>query len=346
MRQATSSEIRSFSICFKEQDFNERDYAEQIAVQFQTTHQSIFVTGSEALAKLPQALGAMDQPSIDGVNTYLISEAVAQSGLKVAVSGLGGDEVFAGYGFFRTIARDEQLLRQVKNVPLGLRRAAAAAINSVATSPRATKFGALLKSAHLSDHAVQLHRQLFTCEQRGELLSLADRQSKDRPKLEAWTRNRVIISSDNDPINQASALELGGYLSDTLLRDTDSMSMAHGLEVRVPLIDHLLVERMLQVPGEAKLREGRQKWLLVEAAGGLPVEVTDRPKRGFELPFKHWLQGVLRERVEDSLSSSCLAEVVNPDAARSFWQGFLAGNTTWSRVWSLHVLDQWASLNL
>ncbi|MEP7337852.1 MAG: asparagine synthase (glutamine-hydrolyzing) [Acidobacteriota bacterium] len=346
MRQATSSEIRSFSICFNEQDFNEQDYAEQIARQFNTAHQSVFVTGGEALAKLPDALGAMDQPSIDGVNTYLISEAVAQSGLKVAVSGLGGDEVFAGYGFFRTIARDEQLLRQVKNVPLGLRRAAAAAINSVATGPRATKFGALLKSDHLSDHAVQLHRQLFTREQRGELLSLAEMQSKDRPKLEEWTGNRVITSSDSDPINQASALELGGYLSDTLLRDTDSMSMAHGLEVRVPLIDHRLVERMLQVPGEAKLREGRQKWLLVEAAGGLPVEVTDRPKRGFELPFKHWLQGALRERIEDSLHSPRLVENINPHAAQATWRGFQAGNTTWSRVWSLYVLDQWAALNL
>jgi len=193
---------------------------------------------------------------------------------------------------------------------------------------------------------VQIHRQLFTGEQRRELLSPADAGSKDRQELEAWTRNRLIASADRDPINQASALELGGYLSDTLLRDTDSMSMAHGLEVRVPLIDHCLVERMLQVPGEAKLREGRQKWLLVEAAGGLPVEVTDRPKRGFELPFKHWLHGALRERIEDSLRSSCLAEVVNPNAAQSVWQSFQAGNTTWSRVWSLHVLDQWAALNL
>ena len=193
---------------------------------------------------------------------------------------------------------------------------------------------------------MQIHRQLFTGEQRSELLRLADVQSKDRPKLEAWTRNRLIASADGDPINQASVLELGGYLSDTLLRDTDSMSMAHGLEVRVPLIDHRLVERMLQVSGEVKLREDRQKWLLVEAAGGLPVEVTDRPKRGFELPFKHWLQGALRERIENSLHSPRLMENINPHAARGTWRSFLAGNTTWSRVWSLYVLDQWAALNL
>jgi asparagine synthase (glutamine-hydrolysing) len=141
-------------------------------------------------------------------------------------------------------------------------------------------------------------------------------------------------------------LELGGYLSDTLLRDTDSMSMAHALEVRVPLIDHRLVERMLQVPGEAKLRESKQKWLLVEAVGNLPAEVTNRPKRGFELPFKHWLQSALRGRIEDSLHSPRAAKLLNPGAARAVWKSFLAGRTTWSRVWSLYVLTQWAALNL
>lgn len=346
MRQATSSEIRSFSICFKEQDFNEQPYAEQVAKQFQTAHKSILITEAQALAKLPGALAAMDQPSIDGVNTYLISEAVAQSGLKVAVSGLGGDEVFVGYGFFRTIARDEQLRRQVKNIPFGLRKAAAAAISSVATSPRAAKFGALLQSNQLSEHAVQLHRQLLGDNQRHQLLGQADFRSTDQQKFEAWTMHRLASSSEADSINQASMLELGGYMTDTLLRDTDTMSMAHGLEVRVPLIDHRLVERMLQIPGDMKLRAGKQKWLLVEATGDLPAEVTDRRKRGFELPFKHWLQGALRERIEDSLHSSSLAEVINPDAARSTWQDFLAGSTTWSRVWSLYVLDKWAAYNL
>jgi len=345
MRQATNNEIKSFSICFREQEFNEQVYAEQIARQFQTNHHSVFVSGEEALVKLPQALSAMDQPSIDGVNTYLISEAVAQAGLKVAVSGLGGDEVFAGYGFFRTIARDEQLRRQVKNVPLSLRRAAAGAINSVAAGPRAAKFSALLESDHLSEHAVQLHRQLFTRQQRGDLLGQPGPSSTGAAKLEEWITSRFVNCSDADPINQASVLELGGYLSNTLLRDTDSMSMAHGLEVRVPLIDHQLIEQTLQVAGNTKLREGRQKWLLVEAVGNLPAEVTDRPKRGFELPFKHWLQGALREQIETSLQSSRQAGVLNADALQSVWRSFLTGGTTWSRAWSLYVLNEWVARN-
>lgn len=345
MRRATTSEIKSFSICFREQEFNEQPYAEAVARQFETNHQSVVVTENEVLSKLPRALRAMDQPSVDGVNTYLVSEAVRQLGLKVAVSGLGGDEVFAGYGFFRTIARDEQLRGQVKHFPLGLRKAAASALGSVATSPRAAKFSALLKSDHLSEHAVQLHRQLFPNEQRNHLLHSAQSRSQDRSRLEQWTAHRLASCSHADPVNQASVLELGGYMSNTLLRDTDSMSMAHGLEVRVPLIDHHLIERVLQIPGALKLRENRQKWMLVEAVGDLPSQILERPKRGFELPFKHWLRSALREQVEASLQSKHLAELINPDAAHSIWNSFLAGTTTWSRVWSLHVLNEWVSLN-
>jgi len=346
MRQATNSEIKSFSICFKEQEFNEQAYAEKIANQFQTSHHPVFVTGEQALAQLPHALSAMDQPSIDGVNTYLISQAVVQAGLKVAVSGLGGDEVFAGYGFFRTIARDEQLRRQVMNVPLGLRKAAASALHAAVSNPRAAKLGALLESDHLSEHSVQLHRQLFTRHQREVLLGHAGPPSVDSTRLAQWTASRFANCAEADAVNQASALELGGYLSNTLLRDTDSMSMAHGLEVRVPLIDHKLVEHMLNITGQAKLRAGKQKWMLVESVGDLPAEVTDRPKRGFELPFKHWLQGALREQIEASLQSSRLAGVLNTDASTTIWQSFLAGNTTWSRIWSLYVLDNWVARNL
>lgn len=345
MRQTTNSEIKSFSICFKEEEFNEQVYAEEIARRFGTTHNSLVVTEDEVLSKLPQAMNAMDQPSIDGINTYLISEAVAQAGLKVAVSGLGGDEVFAGYGFFRTIARDEQLRSQIKSVPLGLRKAAAVAVNSVIASPRAAKFSAFLKSEHLPDHAVQLHRQLFTQEQRRELLGEPPMLSAGQTKLREWTAQCLANSVCSDAINQASVLELGGYLSNTLLRDTDSMSMAHSLEVRVPLIDHRFVERMLQVPGSTKMHDGKQKWLLVEAVNNLPAEITNRPKRGFELPFKHWLQSTLREQIETSLRSTRLAEALNTKAVGSIWQSFLAGNTTWARVWSLYVLNRWLALN-
>ncbi len=341
-RRATTGAIQSFSVYFNEQEFNEQAHAERIARQYETGHHTVLVTEEEILAKLPRALCAMDQPSIDGVNSYIVSEAAAQNGLKVALSGLGGDEVFAGYGFFRTIARDEQLRAQVGAVPGAIRRAAASTIGAVAASNRAVKLGALLSGDHLDEHSVKLHRRLFTDEQQRRLLGAARHRSEE---LDVWRVRQIANCADADPVNQASALELGGYLANTLLRDTDAMSMAHSLEVRVPLIDHKLIERMLAIHGSMKLRPREPKWLLTEAAADLPREIIDRPKRGFELPFKHWLAGALRNEVESTLRSVVLTSYLNADAMQSVWNGFLTGRISWSRAWSFYVLGQWLEVN-
>src|SRR5262249_33969285 len=163
----------------------------------------------------------------------IVSHAATDAGMKVALSGLGGDEVFAGYGFFRAIARDEQLRRQAQALPRGLRLAAASAIGAVAVNNRAVKLSALLRGDHLHEHSVKLRRRLFTGEQRRALLLSKGQTS---PALEEWNSRQMSNCMAADPVNQASALELGGYMGNTLLRDTDVMSMAHGLEVRVPLI--------------------------------------------------------------------------------------------------------------
>ncbi|MGH9842044.1 MAG: asparagine synthase (glutamine-hydrolyzing) [Blastocatellia bacterium] len=342
-RRATTGAIQSFSVCFNEREFSEQAYAEQVARRYETEHHTVLVTEEEILAKLPRALRAMDQPSIDGVNSYIVSEAAAQSGLKVALSGLGGDEVFAGYGFFRTIVRDERLRARARAVPGAIRRAAASAIGAVAASNRAIKVGALLGGDHFDEHSVLLYRRLFTDEQQRRLLGAARCQSDE---LDHWRDRQTANCAGADPVNQASALELGGYLANTLLRDTDAMSMAHSLEVRVPLIDHKLVERMLAIHGSLKLRPREPKWLLTEAVSDLPREIIDRPKRGFELPFKHWLAGALRNEVERTLRSPVLTNFLNADAMQSVWNGFLTGRISWTRAWSFYVLGQWLEGNL
>lgn len=343
MRRATGGEIRTFSVCFREEEFSERQHAERVARQYGTSHTSVMVTEDEILSALPQALAAMDQPSIDGINTWIVSEATARSGLKVAVSGLGGDEVFAGYGYFRTIARDEYLRAQVGQVPAGLRRAAATAISAVSSGHRAGKLSALLRSSHLGEHAVHLHRRLFTGDQRVDLLLRPQTVSSE--SLDRWTGRQLENCIAADPVNQASALDLGGYLSNTLLRDTDAMSMSHGLEVRVPLIDHLVVEKVLALPGVLKLRRETPKWLLVRAAGDLPDEIVHRPKRGFELPFRIWLTGPLRDRVAGAVESTRMHELFRKDALIDLWRGFEQGRVTWSRLWSIVVLDDWMRRN-
>jgi asparagine synthase (glutamine-hydrolysing) len=349
MRRATNGAIKTFSVCFNEQEFSEHVYAERVAREFGAEHHPVLLTEQGVLAKVPAALAAMDQPSVDGVNTYVVSEAVARSGIKVALSGLGGDEVFAGYGFFRTVERDERRRALMENLPPVARRAMAAAVETFGHGHRAVKLSELLRS-RLDEHSVLLHRQLFTESQRHTLLAAngyrRGQVECDRSLLGAWEGDQRRRYLDADLVNQASLYDLGGYLSNTLLRDTDAMSMAHGLEVRVPLIDHHLVERLLSVPGAVKLSRATPKWLLVEAVGDLPREVVERPKQGFELPFRNWLAGALRDEVESTLLDSPLTALLREGAAEGVWRGFLAGRTTWSRVWALYVLGRWADLNL
>jgi asparagine synthase (glutamine-hydrolysing) len=341
--RGVKSPIKSFSLCFEGQGLGEEDRAVKIARRYGADHYSIPVTESEILSILPEALRAMDQPSIDGLNTFLVSQAAAGEGMKVALSGLGGDEVFAGHDFFRSIAREEQMRNRVKSTAPKLRKAAASALGAFSSSDRAAKLSALLRSDHLNEHSVKSHRHLFTP---GQRLALMLANGGASPAVEDWNERQMSNCATADPINQASALELGGYLGNSLLRDTDSMSMAHGLEVRVPLIDHKVIEKALTVPGKLKLRRNEPKWMLVDAVGDLPREVARGPKRGFELPFKSWLAGALRERIESSLWSPQLTKLLSITAMQEVWSDFLRGRASWSRVWSFYVLGEWAGMNL
>jgi asparagine synthase (glutamine-hydrolysing) len=345
MRRATNGTIKTFSVYFNEKEFSEFPYAEHIASKFGTEHHPLLITEDDLLKKLPTILDAMDQPSIDGVNSYVVSEATAQAGLKVALSGLGGDEVFVGYSYFRTITRDERLREAIQQVPQSVRRIAARAINSVTNSNRATKLTGLLAGNELHTHSLFLHRQLFNGAQRDALLShngyRLEQYERDLFLYSEWEKRRYATCNNSDPVNQASCYDLSGYLSNTLLRDSDVMSMVHGLEVRVPLIDHRVVERLLSIPGGEKIRPTTPKWVLVDAVGELPEKIVHRPKRGFEFPFKKWLLGSLEDEARASLSNTKLQSVLQIDAPKLFWLDFEAGRISWTRVWSLVVLSKY-----
>ena len=152
-----------------------------------------------------------------------------------------------------------------------------------------------------------------------------------------------------EPLAAISWLEMQSYMVNTLLRDTDSVSMAQSLEVRVPLLDTPLVEFVGSLPDAARQRPGVQKALLAEAVGdALPKQVLAQRKRTFTLPWKEWLQGSLRARIERSFAdlSPALAPHVHANGVKNVWQAFLPGRTSWSRPWSLYVLNEWCRQNL
>jgi asparagine synthase (glutamine-hydrolysing) len=346
------SGVHTFTVAFPEKEFSEAALARRTAEKLGTTHQEVILTGAEMLGRLSEAVGALDQPSMDGINTYFVSWSARQAGLKVALSGLGGDEVFGGYSTFRRTPQYQRLATFSNQVPVGVRSAAASLAGSAGgrfmSGDAARKIEALLNSPRSLPDPFYFGRALFTPAQVSELMNGAT-AAQDEPLWWQWLSESAAQAMKLDPFAAVSCMELQSYLVSTLLRDTDSMSMAHSLEVRVPFLDHPLVEFVTQLPQEVKIGKGIPKALLVNALDDLlPSDVVDQKKRGFTFPWASWLRGPLKEKFERGLSelSPALQETLNSERVESVWTNYLDGKTTWSRPWSLYVLNEWTKRHL
>ncbi|MDQ1637025.1 MAG: hypothetical protein QOF62_364 [Pyrinomonadaceae bacterium] len=344
--------VHTFTVAFPEKEFSEADIARHTAATLGTTHQELMLSGDEMLARLTEAVGALDQPSMDGINTYFVSWGARQAGLKVTLSGLGGDEVFGGYNTFRRTANFQRLATIGANMPQALRTAVASAVTGAGgrfvSGDVARKLTAILSSSESLPDAFYFGRTLFTPAQVAALL-VDNKPNGALSPWRAWLAETALQANELDAFAAVTCMEARSYLVNTLLRDTDSMSMAHSLEVRVPFLDHPLVEFVTGLPQAAKLRKGMPKALLVEALRDLlPSDVVGQKKRGFTFPWAEWLRGPLKARVETGLSelSPALREVLDAKATRRVWQDYLDGKTSWSRPWSLYVLNEWAKKHL
>ena len=253
----------TFSLIFREAEYSEAEYSRAAARAFGTEHQEIMVSQGDVLDAIPYALRAMDQPTIDGLNTYLIARQTRAAGIKVALSGLGGDEMFAGYSSFRDVPRMERFDRFWGRWPAVLRRPLARMFSSLAADTDQNR-----KLAAMGERAIHpyfLVRALFTPGQRSSLLASIDEAALARAN--APLQESLQHARELDPINRVSYLEARCYMLNTLLRDSDVMSMAHGLELRVPLIDHQLADKLMALPGAWKLDDN-----VPEAAAGWGVE--------------------------------------------------------------------------
>jgi asparagine synthase (glutamine-hydrolysing) len=336
----------TFSIVFREEDYSEAEHSRAVAHHFHTDHHEITVTQSDFFAAIDPALHAMDLPTIDGINTYFVSEKTRAAGVKVVLSGLGGDEIFAGYSTFRTVPRMEHLANLLQRMPGTIRQPLANMYAALTPSTdQNRKLAALTRDGGEIFDPYFLSRMLFTPDQQRELMPDMKKNSAALQRAKQPLTESLCRAQSLDPVNRVSYLEARCYMLNTLLRDSDFMSMAHGLEVRVPLIDHQLARQLLALPGSWKLDSGTPKPLLVKALRGqLPDKIIHRPKRGFTLPFEHWLRDALRPTIEatlEKIADGPLAETLNPAAVRRVWQDFLRGKTSWSRPWALYVLQSW-----
>jgi asparagine synthase (glutamine-hydrolysing) len=343
VRDASGAAIRTSSVIFREKEFDEGPYAQQTAAWFQTEHMEFEVTPQEALAELPRMLWAMDQPTIDGVNTYFVSKVTRSNGTVVALSGLGGDELFGGYPSFRTVPKLCSLSRGIHLVP-GLGRLAAYAIAASGYS-RSQKLASFLARNPGPESAYLAVRGLYTAR---EIKTLAvDLASANGSLFDpVGYLTKITSNSGSASFNTISTLELGAYMHSQLLRDTDAMSMAHSLEVRVPFLDHRLAEFLATVPQKYKSSKRPKSLLLRVLAGKLPPGVEARSKRGFTFPFSRWLAGPWRKEIESVLFAEDLSEILSSSPVNDVWQDFLRGQLHWSRPWALYVLKRWVDAYL
>lgn len=338
-REASSS-LRTFSIGFEESDYSETEFAESVARAFGTDHVSRTVTAADVRDHLPDIVAAMDQPTIDGVNTYFVSHEAAQEGLRVALTGLGSDELFFGYPTFWQVSTLVKLDRAADALPKSLRSGLAKLARSIGTrllGARASTVADVIESPSNFGAAYVAARGLYPSSERAELL--------ERSGVRDWASDveaTVERTLDQSSIgNAVSHAELAWYLHNQLLRDTDSMSMAHSLEVRVPLLDTALAEHVTGTPTEEK-RIGEKQLLEDAVRERLPADVVEREKSGFTFPFEAWLADELETVVDRALTRDRFDHLpLDHAAVESVRQRFDRGDVHWSRLWALVVLSLW-----
>jgi asparagine synthase (glutamine-hydrolysing) len=326
--------VRTVTLSFDVAELDEARLAEQAARLYGTEHHEVKIGVDDARERIPEAMRALDQPSVDGINTYFVSEAAVRAGLKVAVSGVGGDELFGGYAGFARIPRIQRVHGRLASVP-GLGAALpplAGALESLPRTRQGAKLARALRWGGSVDGAYYVERGLFSPREVRALLApeLADAASID-PLAGLGERLRL---ADLAPEERISALEMRQYLQVQLLRDTDAMSMRHSLEVRTPLVDRDLLAATVKVPAALRRAGPAKRQLRVAPRPPVPDALWNRTKQGFTLPFDRWLRtgGIPIALPEHPW--------LRGDAVRAVARDFARGRQHWSRVWALLVLRQ------
>jgi asparagine synthase (glutamine-hydrolysing) len=350
MTRVLNESVRTFSIGFADgpAHLNELGYAQTAAAAYGTDHSAITVTAGDVRDQLPRAIRSLDQPSFDGLNTYFVSRAAREGGVTVALSGLGGDEVFGGYDAFRIIPRWARAASAWGHVPRGVRQQLVAMIaGSNGHTVRSDRWRKVRWLPHVvSPVGMYALARLTLWPDEARRLYTPDTAAavSDSGYHDAVALLEKQIPDRARPWQMVTALELSAYMGWRLLRDTDAMSMAHSLEVRVPLVDHKVVEFVTGLPAGWEARLGYPKRLLIASlADVLPPAILNRPKQGFAFPLDHWMRHELRPLVDVVLSREVVRArgLFNWDAVRRLYDGFQAGQIGYPAIWQIVVLELW-----
>ena len=355
MQASSARPIRTFSIGFHEPAYDEAANAKQVAAHLGTEHTELYVTPAEARAVIPKLQEIYDEPFADSsqIPTYLVSELTRRH-VKVALSGDGGDEVFAGYNRY---GQGLALARMIRTLPKPMRRAMAGAMTAVAPGmwdhfstvvPRQMRPRLVGDKIHklagvLPEDSIGFYRNLVT--QWPEASSLVEGAVAPDESLYA----SAVRARFHDDVSWMQYLDTLTYLPDDILAKVDRASMAVALEVRVPLLDHRVVELSWRLPQHLKLRGGRGKWLLRQIVYKyVPKRLLERPKMGFGVPIDQWLRGPLKEWAGDLLSSSAMngAGLFDRSPIAKKWAEHQEGARNWQDfLWNVLMFEAWNASN-
>ncbi|HLL90182.1 MAG TPA: asparagine synthase (glutamine-hydrolyzing) [Tepidisphaeraceae bacterium] len=334
--------LRSFTVGFADQpDLSELALARETAGLFGLDHTEIDITGSEAEAATLEWLDALDQPSVDGLNVFLISKVTRAHGIKVALSGQGGDELFGGYPSFADVPRLRRVLAALSWVPPGLRRT----LCRLAATGRSEAVRQKLLDIAGTDGgtaALALQRRRAMSDAQLAALGITPAGLGLDASFQVPGAFGALPLEAGDVTHAVSVLESACYQGNMLLRDSDANGMAHGLEIRVPLLDQRLIDYAYAIPGPVRLPSGRADKHLLRRAffPELRASLLQQRKRGFTLPIRRWMTGPLRGLCEDALSELKRQPMIRPDGVDAVWRSFLTApeSPIWSRAFSLVVL--------
>ncbi|NJM74457.1 MAG: asparagine synthase (glutamine-hydrolyzing) [Acaryochloridaceae cyanobacterium RU_4_10] len=315
-RQTQTQDVRTYSIAFEEERWNEGEVAQKVADRFGTEHTEYTMTATLGRELFPQFLKTLDQPTIDGFNSFCVSQLARKDGTRVVLSGVGGDELFGGYLSFQKVPQMVRLGKQIQGLG-AIRSTVGMGLERWGTSTRTRRLGDWLQQAPTSATAYGCVRGIFShweaCTLLQQYVGDSILPSRDRP-----THLPHLPTLEDE----VSFLELNRYMRNQLLRDSDVMSMSCGLELRTPLADRVLLEAIASIPSQLRLSPGKQ--IAIDAVPELPSWVVNRPKQPFAFPFEQWLAGEWQDLLHDFKHNRKKIPLKN-----------------WSRRWSLSILQHW-----
>lgn len=353
----SSRPVVTFNVRFEEAGYDESPYAREVARLLGTDHRELLLSQQGFADHLDDAMECLDQPTFDALNTYFVSRAVREAGLTVALAGTGGDELFGGYASFVDLPRAWPAASTLGRLPPRLLGGMASLASRVLMGPgsevpaqtRWGKLADLLATRGDRLGMYQVSYAIFSREMQ-RALTLSGVASLEYGLTAGRARELRELTAGQDDLSAISSLELANFVGERLLRDTDCASMAVSLEVRVPLLDHVLLETLARVPERRRFRPLRRKELLkYMVREQLPARVFERKKAGFELPLGSWCRARLAGRIEATFQDINLAHAIglNAETVGRIWRAFKSGDKSvyWSRVWALFILMHWCRRN-